>query len=183
MTTPFIRLIIHSLLVSLYLYSVGCSSNDETNVENRLNLGIPFSLDEFSNQLIDSNGQPVATNSIAGKTLGVYFSAHWCPPCRTFTPKLVEFRDQNSEDFEVVFVSSDGSQEEQFKYMKEAEMKWLTLPNGSKAGSLLSEKFDVQGIPTLVIISGDGKVLTTNGRGEITSNPDSAMSKWNNSSS
>ena len=62
-------------------------------------------------------------------------------------------------------------------------MKWLTLPNGSKAGSLLSEKFDVQGIPTLVIISGDGKVLTTNGRGEITSNPDSAMSKWNNSSS
>ena len=22
--------------------------------------------------------------------LGLYFSAHWCPPCKAFTPKLVE---------------------------------------------------------------------------------------------
>ena len=40
----------------------------------------------------------------------IYFSAHWCPPCRGFTPKLCEFytnfKKVNS-DFELVFVSSD----------------------------------------------------------------------------
>ena len=23
-----------------------------------------------------------------GKVIGLYFSAHWCPPCKTFTPQL-----------------------------------------------------------------------------------------------
>merc|ERR1719498_1816235 len=26
----------------------------------------------------------VNKDAIAGKTLGIYFSAHWCPPCRGF---------------------------------------------------------------------------------------------------
>ena len=28
---------------------------------------------------------------LEGKVIGIYFSAHWCPPCRGFTPKLVEW--------------------------------------------------------------------------------------------
>ncbi len=42
-----------------------------------------------------------------------YFSAHWCPPCRAFTPKLVEFYNANAgkkTKFEIIFVSSDHDQ-------------------------------------------------------------------------
>ncbi len=45
--------------------------------------------------------------SLKGKMVGIYFSAHWCPPCRAFTPNLVKFRDKNKDEFEIVFVSSD----------------------------------------------------------------------------
>jgi thiol-disulfide isomerase/thioredoxin len=53
--------------------------------------------DLFQGPLLDSNGKEVDKSVLAGKTIGIYFSAHWCPPCRGFTPKLVEFRGLEKE--------------------------------------------------------------------------------------
>ena len=40
--------------------------------------------------------------------IGIYFSAHWCPPCRDFTPKLAQSYSEGLRDkMEIVFVSSD----------------------------------------------------------------------------
>ena len=49
--------------------------------------------------------------------MGLYFSASWCPPCRTFTPKLVEFHKANKDKFEVLLVSADNSSKAQANYM------------------------------------------------------------------
>jgi nucleoredoxin len=35
------------------------------------------------------------TNS---KPIGLYFSAHWCPPCRGFTPKLAEWYSEGLKE-------------------------------------------------------------------------------------
>ena len=40
--------------------------------------------------------------------VGLYFSAHWCPPCQFFTPELVKYYEKlkaASKKFEVVFIS------------------------------------------------------------------------------
>lgn len=50
------------------------------------------------------------SEALNGKAVGLYFSAHWCPPCRAFTPVLAEvYRTlkHKRDDFEVVFVSGD----------------------------------------------------------------------------
>ena len=86
--------------------------------------GASSALDLFDGPLLDAKGTEVSKEALAGKTIGIYFSASWCPPCRTFTPKLVKFRDANKKDFEVVFVSSDRSPKDQMGYMKKAGMKW-----------------------------------------------------------
>lgn len=133
-------------------------------------------------KLLNSKGEKVANNVLAGKMVGFYFSAHWCPPCRGFTPSLVQFRDKNKNDFEVVFVSSDKSPEAQMKYMKETKMNWFTLPHRSKEGSKLSQKYGVRGIPALIIVSPDGETISTNGRNEVSSNPGGAIKIWKKSS-
>ena len=138
--------------------------------------------DLVSGPLLDSNGKEVDKKVLEGKTVGLYFSAHWCPPCRTFTPNLVKFRDSNKKDFEVIFISSDRDSKAQLNYMKETKMKWYTLPHRSDAANALAKKFEIRGIPALVIVSEDGKTITKNGRSDVSSNPKGALKKWEKSS-
>lgn len=130
--------------------------------------------------LSNAAGDEVASSSLEGKYVGLYFSASWCPPCRSFTPKLVKFRDDNAdENFEVVFISFDESAESKSNYMKEAGMKWLTLPGFNDAtGNELALKYQIQGLPTLVVLSPDGKVVTPNGRQDVIFTPKKALEKW-----
>merc|ERR1712217_163727 len=84
-----------------------------------------------------------------GKPIGLYFSAHWCPPCRGFTPKLAEFyKDGLKDKMEIVFVSSDRDQASFNKYFN--EMPWLAMPFEKHAEKeVLSDALGVSGIPSL----------------------------------
>ena len=44
-------------------------------------------------QLLKKNGEVVLADQILQekKIICYYFSAHWCPPCRNFTPILADF--------------------------------------------------------------------------------------------
>jgi nucleoredoxin len=86
---------------------------------------------------LNSKSDVVKTVGIRAKYIGLYFSAHWCPPCRAFTPKLVKFYEQfksnhpSAHDFELVFISSDRSSAEAAKYY--SGMPWLMLPYSDRA--------------------------------------------------
>jgi nucleoredoxin len=44
--------------------------------------------------------------ALDGKAVMIYFSAHWCPPCRRFTPMLVQSYNQMKaagKNVEIVF--------------------------------------------------------------------------------
>lgn len=106
----------------------------------------------------------LAGPAVAGspKYVALYFSAHWCPPCRAFTPKLVEWYKgfkATHPDFELVFVSADRSAADMENYIKEAGMPWPAVAF-DKARSETFGKFAARGIPYLVLIGPDGKALT-----------------------
>ncbi|MCE5278204.1 MAG: thioredoxin-like domain-containing protein [Planctomycetaceae bacterium] len=132
----------------------------------------------FPDGLVDAAGKKVSLDQLKGKVVGIYFSAHWCPPCRAFTPKLVEFRDKNDANFEVVFVSADRTADAKTKYMTEAQMKWPSVPFAAKSAKALMSTHQVRGIPMLVILSPGGKVISKNGRGEVMSAAATCLDTW-----
>ncbi|KAL1236190.1 putative nucleoredoxin [Trichinella spiralis] len=98
----------------------------------------------------------------------LYFSAHWCPPCRSFTPVLKDFYEEvGDKDFEVIFVSFDRSEADLATYLNEAHGDWCYLPFGDPLIRELSELYNVQGIPALIVIKSSGEVVTNNGRSEV----------------
>jgi nucleoredoxin len=130
-------------------------------------------------EFVDTKGKEVSFETLKGKTLGFYFSAHWCPPCRQFTPTLVDFRNKHAEEFEVVFVSFDNSNAEKDDYMSESKMPWLTVPGfKNKEANSLAQIFGVKGYPTLIVIGPDGKMITPDGRTDVMLSPDTAIEKW-----
>lgn len=121
-------------------------------------------------KLLGQDGE-VATSTLKDNdVVGFYFSAHWCPPCRGFTPKFAktykELKDAGKK-FEVVFLSSDKNQSEFDSYFK--EMPWLAVPySNRRIKKRLSNKFDVSGIPSLILIDPKtGEVTNENGRSAV----------------
>ena len=99
-----------------------------------------------------------------------YFSAHWCPPCRGFTPQLAKwYHGPLGQKLEVVFVSADRDQASFNGYF--GEMPWLALPFKNRNDNGLSEKYGVSGIPALVILGPDGKLITRDGRTKVSQDP------------
>nr|POE96596.1 putative nucleoredoxin 2 [Quercus suber] len=96
----------------------------------------------------------VKVSDLEGKVVGLYFSANWYPPCRNFTPVLVDMYEQiktKGSNFEIVYVSSDEDLNAFNNY--HALMPGLAIPfSDLETKKALNRKFDIEGIPCLVIL-------------------------------
>lgn len=115
--------------------------------------------------VIGKNGSKVPVSELVGKNVLLYFSAHWCPPCRGFTPKLIKIYHEIKEkdnQFEVIFISSDSDQSSFDEYF--SSMPWLALPYGDERKKLLDRKFKIEGIPAAIAIGSSGRTVTKEAR-------------------
>jgi len=111
----------------------------------------------WPDKILASKGSPekfLASEELKDKYLMLYASAHWCPPCRAFTPKLSETYNKlkaERDDFELVFVSSDRDEDAFNEYFD--TMSFCALPyEYREAKATISKTFEVRGIPTLIML-------------------------------
>jgi thiol-disulfide isomerase/thioredoxin len=134
----------------------------------------------LGDSLVGKSGAVDTASALRGKVVGLYFSAHWCPPCRGFTPQLAESYvalTSGGKNFEIVFVSSDRDQHSFDEYY--TSMPWLALPFAERdRKAQLSSAFKVSGIPCLVILDENAKEITRDGRTAIIDDPSGAKFPW-----
>jgi len=141
--------------------------------------------EEFLGAVIDQEHKPVDVATLKSKKyFGLYFSAHWCPPCRNFTPKLAKFVKEFKEtrdDFEFIFCSSDrdeASFKEYFKTMGFLGLNVFGTDQGKAIKAFLSDKMGVRGIPHLAIVDSEGNLISKNGRTMVEEDPKGLEFPW-----
>jgi len=145
-------------------------------------------LAQFGDELYSPSAKDNTTTPAAldGKIVMLYFSAHWCPPCRRFTPLLISLYNQLKSDpskadtFELVFVSLDRQESEFNEYI--ADMPWLCIPYSvpQDVKHEISMKYGASGIPHLVIIdaTAERNIITSEGVMEVQQDPLGVNFPW-----
>jgi len=148
---------------------------------------------------------------IKGKTIGLYFSASWCKPCQTFSPKLANAynimkeikpvtTDTNNstttdESVETIEQSEEVSkgknaeiifvsldQEEEAFDEYRSKMPWPAIPFRDIRRAVLQLGLNVKSIPALVFIDSEGRILTSSGVTELLTDEPLTKFPWSDSS-
>ncbi|MEP6603805.1 MAG: thioredoxin-like domain-containing protein [Spartobacteria bacterium] len=114
--------------------------------------------------------EPAAEGAMANKKLiALFFSAHWCPPCRKFTPQLVEYYNRvisQHPEVENLFVRADHTANEMQNYMREVKMPWPAIEFEKTEAKEALLKYAGKGIPCLVLVDPTGRVVSDSYDGE-----------------
>lgn len=134
-----------------------------------------WSTDLFGPKLLTkphTSGVPTAAALRGKKLVALYFSASWCPPCRSFSPTLIEFYKSVRDDVEIIFVSSDRDDASFSDYF--GKFPWLAMVPGHTSKehndrqATLATKMHIQGIPSVVVLDADtGHFVTDGARDDI----------------
>ena len=128
-------------------------------------------LEKLNSDLVQLDGKKLekadGIDLSSKKYVAFYYSAHWCPPCRAFTPELSKFYDKmqrkHGDDFELVFVSSDKSEDAMAEYMEWGDMEFPALAYKGQAAKMM-RPLAARGIPYLVVLDNSGKEVLGKGK-------------------
>ncbi len=105
----------------------------------------------------DTAGNPVAISDHRGKVVIVSFWASWCAPCRKELPVLASLAKKVGSDHLKIIAINYEDAPKPFRQIVEILADFpITILRDAKGRT--AKKFEVLGIPRMIVIGRDGKV-------------------------
>ncbi len=104
------------------------------------------------------DGTEFNIESLRGKYVIIDFWGTWCGPCVAGVPHMKAFLDKHKDKLELLGISNDRSVDVWKSFITKNEMNYPNILSGKGDQDFVS-KFNVQGFPTKILISPEGKIL------------------------
>ncbi|XP_068448696.1 nucleoredoxin-like protein 1 [Clinocottus analis] len=112
---------------------------------------------------------------LQNRILMLFFASAACESCQQFAPTLTDFFERLTDEFYVdraaqlvlLYISLDQSEEQQDSFLKELPKKCLFLTYEDPYRRELEAMFNVQELPTVVVLRPDCSILIPNAVEEI----------------
>ena len=113
--------------------------------------------------LLDS--KPYNLSKEKGKVVLVQYWATWCKPClEEIVNVLKNYKLYHDRGFEVIGISIDSDKETLEKFLDREKLPWPVMLD-SEAKQSNAARYGVMGVPLLILVDQQGKVVSLNARG------------------
>ncbi len=113
--------------------------------------------------------EPFDLKAYSGKVVLFEIWATWCGPCRREIPRLKEvYEKYHDAGLEIIGYSIDQDLDALKEYVKDSELPWrIASQKKSEAAGYkpLYEYYSVNGVPEMILIGRDGRVVMVDARG------------------
>ncbi|MDE6026533.1 MAG: TlpA family protein disulfide reductase [Muribaculaceae bacterium] len=144
----------------LYPLAVNKKSRVEKSVaaEKRMAALQSGDVDAPAFTLKNLEGKDVSLSDFKGKWVILDFWGSWCPWCIKGFPALKEAYAKYAGKLEIIGIDCRDKEDAWKKAVERYELPWVQVYNPEPGSEKLYEEYAVQGFPTKVIVSPEGKI-------------------------
>ncbi|MBX7207122.1 MAG: TlpA family protein disulfide reductase [Verrucomicrobiaceae bacterium] len=123
-------------------------------------------------------GGKVDLETLKGKVVLIDFWATWCGPCVKEVPNVVAaYEKLHDKGFEIVGISLDQNKAALTKFVKDNKMTWPQYFDGKGWENEISTRFGIHAIPAMWLVDKEGKLVSTNARGNLEAEVEKLLAK------